>query len=445
MTMDEDSLDTSTPAVVLKFDPNVMHHGGLGVIRSLGRLGVPVYGVHEGPWAPAAASRYLSGRLFWQPNAADVDRVLSGLQRLAERIGQPSVLLTTDDAGAIFLAEHGRELRRWFLFPDPPGDLPRRLAGKYSLFEVCRELGMPSPQTVTPSSLQPAREFASAVGYPLIAKLTTPWTKGSGLRSTSVLASQEELDHAYQTCAKSGAGLMLQEFIPGGPGHDWFFHGYCDASSMCRPAFTGVKERSYPADAGLTSLGRSVPNEELRDQVTALLAKLGYRGLLDLDIRLDERSGEYNLLDFNPRLGAQFRLFRDTAGIDVAMAAYLDLTDQQIPYGEQVNGRGFLVENYDPMSALAQMRAGRLKPQAWIASLRTVDETAWFARDDLRPFGLMCLRMGWRLASRPFATDRRPAAPTRIRYRAGPAASALGQRSTGRRAALRPLKEEERT
>jgi D-aspartate ligase len=97
MTRDKDPVDTCTPAVVLKFDPNVMHHGGLGVIRSLGRLGVPVYGVHEGPWAPAAQSRYLSGRLFWAPSAADVDRVLAGLQRLAERIGQPSVLLTTDD------------------------------------------------------------------------------------------------------------------------------------------------------------------------------------------------------------------------------------------------------------------------------------------------------------------------------------------------------------
>jgi len=40
--------------VVLKFDLNVLHHGGLGVIRSLGRMGVAVYGVHEGPWAPAA-------------------------------------------------------------------------------------------------------------------------------------------------------------------------------------------------------------------------------------------------------------------------------------------------------------------------------------------------------------------------------------------------------
>jgi D-aspartate ligase len=435
-------IDTTTPAVVLKFDPNVMHHGGLGVIRSLGRMGVAVYGVHEGPWAPAANSRYLAGRFFWQPSPGDVDRVLTGLLRLAELIGRPSVLITTDDAGAIFLAEHGRDLRDSFLFPDPPAALPRTLAGKYSLYQTCLELGVPCPRAAIPDSLGDAREFAAAAGYPLIAKLTTPWAAGSGLRSTSVVPDPQELEHIYQRCGQAGAGLMLQEYIPGGPGHDWFFHGYCDVHSVCRPAFTGVKERSYPASAGLTSRGRSVANDKLRDQITALLARLGYRGLLDLDIRLDARDGQYHLLDFNPRLGAQFRIFRDTAGTDLALAAYLDLTGQAIPPAEQVDERTFLVENYDPISALATWRRGELGLRSWVASLRTVDEVAWFARDDLRPFGLMCARMGWRMLSRPLAGGRRQPPPTGLRYRPGRAASRPAPASIARPAAPRSHKEE---
>src|SRR4051812_30536013 len=136
-------LDTSTPAVILKLDHNVMHHGGLGAIRSLGRLGVPVYGVHEDPLAPAARSRYLHGRWIWRPSADDAGRIHAGLMALAERIGRPAVLIPTDDAGAIFLAEHGAELRRHFLFPDPPRELPRRLAGKYTMYQLCRELALP--------------------------------------------------------------------------------------------------------------------------------------------------------------------------------------------------------------------------------------------------------------------------------------------------------------
>jgi predicted ATP-grasp superfamily ATP-dependent carboligase len=400
-------VDTSTPAVVLKLDPNVMHHGGLGVIRSLGRLGVPVYGVHEDRLAPAARSRYLSGRYYWRPRsgAGDAERIRDGLLTLAARIGRPAVLLPTDDAGAIFLAEHGADLRPWFIFPEQPAELPRQVAGKFSLHQLCRDLSIPAPEAAVPETPAAAREFAARCGYPLIAKLATPW-RAAGLPSTSILTSDDQLQSLLAASARAGAGLMLQEFIPRGPrggqDQDWFFHGYCDAASTCRPAFTGVKERSYPARAGLTSLGRSEPNPDLSDQVTALLGKLGYRGVLDLDLRLDPRDGEYKLLDFNPRLGAQFRLFQTTAGIDVATAAYLDLTGSAIPEGEPLAGRRFMVENYDPLGALGYWRRGELDLRAWAASLRGIDETAWFAPDDLAPFGLMCLRMGWRLVSRPF-------------------------------------------
>jgi predicted ATP-grasp superfamily ATP-dependent carboligase len=452
MTGAPSHVDLSTPAVVLKFDPNVMHHGGLGVIRSLGRLGVPVYGVHEGPWAPAANSRYLRGRAFWQPSPDDADRVQAGLLRLADRIGERAVLVPTDDAGAIFLAEHGAGLRESFIFPDPPGDLPRRLAGKYSLYELCREMGVPCAQTILPQTLGQARGFAAEAGFPLIAKLTSPWSDGRGkLRSTSIVADAGQLDDTYQACAQAGAGLMLQEFLPGASGQDWFFHGYCDADSTCRPAFTGVKERSYPAHAGLTCLGRSTLNTSLRDEITGLLTRLSYRGILDLDLRFDARDGQYKLLDFNPRLGAQFRLFRDTAGVDVVTACYLDLTGQPLPAGEQVAGRGFLVENYDPIGAFGYWRGGELGLKSWLTSLRTVDEAAWFARDDLRPFGLMCLRMGWRMATRPLARGkgRPPRADFRYsggRAAAGPGAAAQGPRPasqilTKRPAEARPGKE----
>jgi D-aspartate ligase len=435
MGSEQPRVDTRTPVVVLKFDPNVMHHGGLGVIRSLGRRGVPVYGLHEGPWAPAASSRYLHGRFFWQPNPDEVEQVQAGLLRLAERIGQPAVLLPTDDAGSIFLAEHGDGLRGHFLFPAPPRDLPRQVAGKYSLHQLCRAVGMPSPHAAVPESLDAARAFAADAGFPMIAKLTTPWTGGGRLRSTSIVAGEAELDDTYAACARAGVGLMLQEFIPGGPGQDWFFHGYCDASSTCRPAFTGVKERSYPAHAGLTCLGRSEPNDKLRDQITGFLERVGYQGILDLDIRFDPRDGQYKLLDFNPRIGAQFKLFRDAAGTDVATACYLDLTGQAIPESEQVSRR-FVVENYDPISAISYWRRGELGLGSWLASLRTVDEAAWFARDDLRPFGMMCLRMGWRMATRRLALPQGRASSTEFRFSGGRAATGVTRAG---RVALSPV------
>jgi len=426
MLSDLRDADVSTPAVVLKLDPNPLHHGTLGVTRSLGRLGVPVYGVHEGRWAPAANSRYLAGRVFWQPVPEQAERVQAGLLDLASRIGRPAVLIPTDDAGAIFLAEQGDPLRGAYLFPQPPPDLPRQVAGKYSLFRLCRELGVPSPRAVMAWSPGEAAGFAAEAGFPVIAKLAAPWrqaaasrepapaggaARGPGLRSTTIVRTPADLDALYHRCAEAGLGLMLQEYIPAAPGQDWFFHGYCDAGSRPLAAFTGVKDRSYPAHAGLTSLGRAVPNRGLAGQVTGLLQRVGFRGLADLDLRRDPRDGEYKLLDFNPRLGAQFRLFADDAGIDVARAAYLDLTGQPAAAGQVTPGRRFLAENYDPLGAIGYWRAGELGLAAWAASVRGADETAWFARDDLVPFGLMCLRMSWRAVTRRWTRD--PSVPPR--------------------------------
>lgn len=399
--------DVSTPAVLLKFDPNVMHHGGLGAIRSLGRMGVQVYAIQEAAWAPAARSRYLHQKVLWQPAALSADQVRAGLLRLADRIGQPAVLIPTDDAGAIFLAEHGSGLRGRYLFAAPAADLPRRLAGKFSLHQVCAEAGFPSPRSVLPDSRAQAIGFARACGYPVVAKLATPWTARTSQLSTVIISDPGQLDRAWQACERARTGLLLQEFIPAAPGHDWFFHGYCDSASSCSPACTGVKDRSYPAHAGLTSYGRCVPNHALRDDVTSLLARLRYRGIADLDLRLDARDDQYKLLDFNPRLGAQFRLFTDAAGLDVVRAAYLDLTGQHVASSEPAAGRSFLVESYDPLSAISYIRSGELGVRAWLASLRHADEAAWFARDDLRPFGLMCMRMGWRALTRPLARGQR--------------------------------------
>jgi len=344
------------------------------------------------------------------------------------------VLIPTDDAGAIFLAEHGASLRQAFLFAEPPAALPRRVAGKFSMYELCREAGVPCPWAAVPASLAEARDFAARAGYPLIAKLSAPWrASGAGLRSTSVIHTAAELGRLWRACELAGTDLMLQEFVPAAAPGDWIFHGYCDVSSACRPAFTGIKLRSYPAHAGLTSLGCAVANDQLRAQVTALLTMLSYRGIVDLDLRRDARDGQYKLLDFNPRLGAQFRLFRNPDGLDVVVAAYLDLSGQAVPEGDQLNGRRFLVENYDPLGALRYWQGGELGLGSWLASLRQVSEMAWFARDDLRPFGLMCARMGARGITRRFTRPRAPAAvgaePRYLAGRAGGHRANAGQRS----------------
>src|SRR5207245_8858509 len=113
-------------------------------------------------------------------------------------------------------------------------------------------------------------------------------------------------------------------------------------------------------------------------------------GIMDIDYRLDKRDGQYKLLDFNPRIGANFRMFEDRAGVDVVRALHLDLTGRSVPRLPVVEGRTFIVEPYDLFTTLGYMRRSGLTLRAWWRSLKGRREIAWFNWRDPAPFLSMC-------------------------------------------------------
>ena len=121
-----------------------------------------------------------------------------------------------------------------------------------------------------------------------------------------------------------------------------------------------------------------------------LARRIGFHGIVDLDIRLDRRDGRFKLLDFNPRVGAQFRVFETDAGIDVVRALHLDLTGRSVPAGRPVNGRGMVVEHLDVPAMLAY-RHVRPEPGSTPHAPGRV-ECAWWAADDPLPFFVMAAR-----------------------------------------------------
>src|SRR5215212_10373087 len=90
-----------------------------------------------------------------------------------------------------------------------------------------------------------------------------------------------------------------------------------------------------------------VQNDDVLDLTIRFLRSVGYRGIVDLGFRRDDRDGQYKLLDVNPRIGSSFRLFLDSNGVDVARALYLDMTGQPIPESRARVGRRWLVEDQD--------------------------------------------------------------------------------------------------
>jgi predicted ATP-grasp superfamily ATP-dependent carboligase len=389
------NFDTSVPALVLNFGEYPLHQSSLGIIRSLGSVGTPVFAVQRNPFIPSGVSRYISGKFLWKADGKNTDQFLEGMETIAKILDRPTILVPADDLSAILIAEHADVLASWFRFARPPAALPRAVANKRNLYDLCQHLGIACPHTVFPNSRKEWLDFAKSARLPVVVKVIEPWLAPRGLKTTAIVSERQEL---MDYCDRHGwqvppTALMIQEMIPSSASEDWFVHGYCDARSNPVAIFTGVKLRSYPAFAGPTTLARSVKNDGLQRQTIELLTAISYCGIMDLDYRLDHRDGRYNLLDFNPRVGAQFRLFKDADGTDVVRALHLDLTDRTPRVGPQIEGRTFVAEIQDLFASGAYWRSGALTVKDWWRSLRGIDETAWYASNDPVPFVLMCIHI----------------------------------------------------
>jgi hypothetical protein len=206
---------------------------------------------------------------------------------------------------------------------------------------------------------------------------------------TTVASTPEELLEIAATF-EDPTTVMLQEYLPREDSEDWIFHTYCDASSQSLVPFTGVKLRSWPPHAGVTTYARIVRNEELEALSVRACRDIGYRGVADLDWRFDRRDGQYKLVDFNPRMGAQFKLFETELGVDVLRALHLDLTGRAVPQAPPRYGKGIKIENLDVPAWFAYRRGHATAPSG--AEVGPSPERAWFAADDPLPFVAMTAR-----------------------------------------------------
>lgn len=158
------AVDRSVPALVVKIGHYPLYRGGVGAIRSLGRLGIPMYAVTEHRWIPAALSRYLTRAFVWPTSGRKrPGRLVEGLLRMARAIGRPAVLLPTDEEAAVPIAEHADRLagEGRFLFPRVEPELPRRPASKRGLHELCVKHGVPTPEGAFPDTYADVKAFAA--------------------------------------------------------------------------------------------------------------------------------------------------------------------------------------------------------------------------------------------------------------------------------------------
>jgi D-aspartate ligase len=378
--------DNSTPAVVL----GCFRHGGLGIVRSLGRLGVPVYAIDADRHTPAFFSKYCRERLVWDLHAAAPEASVRFLRELADRIGRPAVLIPTSDVGAMFVLDLATQLEDRFVFPRPDPALVRALCSKREMYRLAREHDVPAPETRFPQSRAEVIEYLDIARFPVLLKPIYSLRPGRPPQTMEIVHSASQLLDRYDAIEDPAEpNLMLQEYIPGPDEATWTFNGYFGRNSACLVSFSGRKLRNHAPYFGQCCLGKCQQNDIVEQTTIRFMRELGYQGALDLGYRYDARDGRYKINDVNPRVGAMFRVFVGENGIDVARALYQDLTGQPVAAARPREGRKWILEDGDLKSSIRYWRDGNLSLRQWRESLRGIAEGTYLDRDD--PLPALCV------------------------------------------------------
>jgi D-aspartate ligase len=375
--------DTSTPVLILRSHS----HGGLNIMKSLGPLGVRVYNVDPHRLAPASHSRYCRGNFVWDIEGIPGAVSLGYLAEIRRKIGQRAILIPTTDVTARLVDCWRAPLRDLFIFPEQRHGLVKSLCSKKQMYLLARQHGIPTPGCCFPASRADLEASLEDLRFPVLLKGIDGqrlWERTG--KKMFIVSSADELIRTYTNAEDPLCpNLMVQEYIPGGDDTIWMFNGYFNSRSECVVGFTGKKLRQCPIHTGSTSLGICMANPAVEQTTLHFMKAVGYRGILDIGYRYDARDGLYKVLDVNPRIGATFRLFVGSDGMDVARALYCDLTGQPVFPSPAVDGRKWIVEDLDLLSSYRYFREGSLTLRGWLDSLRGIDEAAFLSLRDPAP------------------------------------------------------------
>jgi D-aspartate ligase len=377
------------------------HYGQLGVLRSLGRLGIEANGVDPNPRSAGLFSRYCHKKFLYDVDASPSKASVQYLLDVAKKIGKRSILVHTTDSGAGWLAENANALSEGYIFPKLSKQLVYALANKKEMYFLAKKFGVPTPEACFPFSMGDVEEYVKDAVFPVVLKELYRGGSPRVGKRMFVAKTKGELLKFYSQCEdSSNPNFMLQEYIPGGDDSIWMFNGYFNEKSDCLFAMTGRKIRQSPVHTGVTSLGVCLKNPVVDEMTKSFMKSIGYSGILDIGYRYDMRDRKYKVLDINPRIGSTFRLFVGGNGLDVARAQYLDLTGQSVPSSGLVEGRKWFVEDRDLVSSFRYHYEQSLTFKQWLTSYRGVQESAWFAWDDPKPFFMMCARSSQKVFSK---------------------------------------------
>jgi D-aspartate ligase len=386
----------------------------LGVVRSLGRRGVPIVVVDNLPRA-AWFSRHVVRRMRWR-GTMDSQGFADFLLDAAGRQGLRGwALFPTTDEVVELVARHRHELAAAYRPATQEWEVVRWAYDKRLTYLLAEQVGVPYPRTWYPADSAQLR--ALDIAFPVIIKPATSVRLQYAMRLKALPAADpDQLSAQYALAAQllSPAEILVQEVIPG-DGRTQFSVGAFCADGLMLLSMTARRTRQYPIDYGLSSsFVEAMPVPPLLHHAEKLLGPMGATGMVEVEFKHDLRDGHYKLLDINLRPWGWHTLCM-ACGLDFPYIHYCHLLGRPVPRATASYGHRWMRAITDLPAGLQEIRAGITKPSAYLRSLAgSTDFSVLDWRDPLPVLGDLAILLyrSWRGFRRPEALTPLPAAPT---------------------------------
>lgn len=294
------------PCIVLGLETQI----GLGIVRELGRAGVPVIGIAQERDAIGLASRYLARKLVVEsPRSAEL---VATIRALGDELG-PCCLLAVSEANLSWLATHRESLGRVRAVVPAPEKLAIVL-DKQRTLQAAREVGIAVPETVEPISMAEARALAASFRFPAVLKWKDPHAIAQPLRACGLeLLKAEYVYTPEQFLATAGRyepigqWPIMQAYCPGrGLGQFFYMH-----HGQAVRRFQHLRIAEWPPEGGFSSVCDAIPLDQhaaLQEKSIALLRQISWEGVAMVEYRWDPATDHAVLMEINGRYWGSYPL-----------------------------------------------------------------------------------------------------------------------------------------
>jgi len=357
---------------------------GLGIIRSLGRHGIPVV-VLDDEHSVGAYSRYVNHSAKFK-DLRDPQTVVEAVISVGKRHGLKGwVVYPTRDETVAAFSQSRAELAQFFRVPTPGWDTVKHAWDKRSLHKLLAELDIPAPKTFIPRSERELGDIDFDPPYVLKPGIKEHFfykTKAKAWRANT----KQELRELYVKATEyAGPGSMLiQELLPGDGRHQFSFCTFFK-NGQSIGSMVAQRRRQHPPEFGRSSTYVvTCENPLLESYGTRLLKAMNYYGLAEAEFKFDARDETFKLHDLNLRTWG-YHSIGLLAGVDFPYLLYQDQVGEPVDYCRAAVGRRWVRTVTDFPASLLDVAGKRLTLKEYFRSLSRPITEAVFKVDDPLP------------------------------------------------------------